>query len=66
MKDGTLLVTDWNSGALFSWKGEGTKQDLATGFKGPADFCVMAKGAGYTVFVPDLVKSEVRIIQLAR
>ncbi len=66
MKDGTLLVTDWNSGALFSWKGEGTKHDLATGFKGPADFCVLPKGAGYTVFVPDLVKSELRIIQLSR
>jgi DNA-binding beta-propeller fold protein YncE len=66
MKDGTLLVTDWNSGALFSWKGEGTKQDLATGFKGPADFCVMPKGAGFTVYVPDLVKSEVRIIPLSR
>lgn len=66
MKDGTLLVTDWNSGALFSWKGEGTRQDLAKDFKGPADFCVMPRGAGYTVYVPDLVKSELRIIQLAR
>jgi len=64
MKDGTLLVTDWNSGALFSWKGEGQRTDLATGFKGPADFCVMPKGAGYTVYVPDLVQGEVRIIQV--
>jgi hypothetical protein len=64
--DGTLLVTDWNSGSLFSWKGEGTKQELAKDFKGPADFCVMAKGAGLTVYVPDLVKGEVRIIQLSR
>jgi hypothetical protein len=33
---------------------------LAKDFKGPADFCVM----GESVYVPDLVKSEIRIIKL--
>jgi len=66
LKDGTLLVTDWNTGAVFSWKGEGTRQDLAKDFKGPADLCVMPKGSGYTVYVPDLVQSQVRIITLSR
>jgi len=62
--DGTLIVTDWNTGAVFSWKGEGTRQDLARDFKGPADLCAIADGAGLTVYVPDLVKSEVRILKL--
>jgi len=66
MADGTLLVTDWNTGALFAWNGEGTRQDLAKDFKGPADFCAMPDGKGYTVYVPDLVKSEVRILKLSR
>jgi len=66
MPDGTLLVTDWNKGALFTWKGEGTREDIATGFKGPADFCVLPDGKGFTAYVPDLVKSELRILKLAR
>ncbi|APV52096.1 hypothetical protein BWI17_21945 [Betaproteobacteria bacterium GR16-43] len=64
--DGTLLVTDWNKGALFTWKGEGTREDIATGFKGPADFCVLPSGKGLTVYAPDLVKSEIRILNLTR
>jgi hypothetical protein len=39
---------------------------LATGFKGPADFCVVPEAQGLMVVVPDLVKSEVRMIRLAR
>ena len=38
---------------------------LAKNFKGPADFCVMRQGDGLTVYVPDLVQSQVRIIRLA-
>ena len=66
MKDGTLLATDWNSGSLFSWSAKDGKQTLASGFKGPADFCVIPQAKGYLVVVPDLVKSELRIIRLAK
>lgn len=66
LEDGTLLVTDWNSGALFAWKGEGSRTDLATGFRGPADFRVMPKGNGYVAYVPDLVQSQVRMLTLTR
>lgn len=63
--DGSLLVTDWDSGSLFQWSAKGGMNTLAKGFKGPADLCVMHKGSGLTVYVPDLVKSEVRIVELA-
>jgi hypothetical protein len=62
MRDGSLLVTDWNSGSLARWTEKGGMEALARDFKGPADFCVM----GDTAYVPDLVKSEVRIIKFAR
>ncbi len=66
MKDGTILATDWNSGSLFSWIAKDGKQALASGFKGPADFSVIPQAKSYLVVVPDLVKSELRMIQLAR
>jgi sugar lactone lactonase YvrE len=66
LNDGNLLVTDWNSGSLFSWSAKTGMQTLVSGFKGPADFCVVPDSKGYTVFVPDLVQSELRIIQLAK
>jgi hypothetical protein len=62
MRDGSLLVTDWNSGTLARWTEKGGMETLAKGFKGPADFCVM----GDTVYVPDLVQSHIRIIKLGR
>jgi sugar lactone lactonase YvrE len=62
MRDGSILATDWNSGALFHWSAKGGKQDLAKDFKGPADFCVM----GDTVYVPDLPAGLVRIIRLGK
>jgi hypothetical protein len=64
LKDGSLLVTDWNSGSLFQWSKKLGMHKLAEGFKGPADFCVIAKGKGVTAYVPDLVQSQVRIIEL--
>ena len=66
LRDGSLLVTDWNAGSLFRWSARDGQETLATGFKGPADFCVMPQGRGYTVYVPDLVQSHVRIIELSR
>ena len=62
MRDGSLLLTDWNSGSLARWTAQGGMETLARDFRGPADFCVM----GDTVYVPDLVKSELRIIRLGR
>jgi hypothetical protein len=64
LKDKSLLVTDWNSGSLFQWSKKLGMHKLAEGFKGPADFCVIAKGKGVTAYVPDLVQSQVRIIEL--
>ena len=66
LRDGTLLATDWNSGSLFSWSEKSGMQKLASGFKGPADFCVVPTPKGLTVVVPDLVQSQLRFIQLAQ
>ena len=67
LKDGTLLATDWNTGSLFHWSEKTGKRDLATGFKGPADFCVVpGPGGSMTVVVPDLVQSQLRFIHLRR
>ena len=66
LKDGSLLVTDWNSGSLFHWSEKGGMQKLATGFKGPADFCVFPEAGGLRVVVPDLVQSNLRLIRLRK
>jgi sugar lactone lactonase YvrE len=66
MDDGSLLVTDWKSGSLFRWSAKTGTQTLASGFKGPADFCVVPQAAGLLVVVPDLVKSELRMVQLGK
>jgi len=65
-RDGTLLATDWDSGSLFSWSPKSGMETLASGFKGPADFCVIPRAKGYSVVVPDLVKGEQRVVQLAK
>jgi hypothetical protein len=64
MKNGDLLVTDWVSGTLFQWNKKMGKHDLAKGFKGPADIAVVPNKKGYLVAVPDLVKGEIRLVQL--
>jgi hypothetical protein len=66
MKDGSLLVTDWNSGSLFNWSAKNGMQTLASGFKGPADLCAFPNANGLMVVVPDLVKSELRMVQLGK
>jgi sugar lactone lactonase YvrE len=66
MDDGSLLVTDWNTGSLFHWSEKDGMHTVASGFKGPADFCVMPEGNGLLVAAPDLVKSEVRLLHLSR
>lgn len=66
MSDGTLLITDWNSGSLGLWSAKSGVTTLASDFKGPADFAVAPNADGLLVVVPDLVKSELRLIQLGQ
>jgi len=63
LRDGSgLLVTDWSSGTLSKWSPGGGMETLAKDFKGPADFCVL----GRTVYVPDLVTGDLRIVELGK
>lgn len=66
MENGTVLVTEWNSGLLGLWDGSMGFRELASGFDGPADFGVVPNADGLLAVVPDLVKSELRLIQLGR
>ena len=66
MGDGNILATDWVSGSLFRWNKKDGVQKLATDFKGPADFCAVRNKDGYLVAAPDLVKGEIRLIQLGK
>ena len=66
MSDGDILATDWVSGSLFQWNKKMGKKDLATGFKGPADFCAFPNNKGLLVVVPDLVKGELRFVQFGK
>jgi hypothetical protein len=65
LPDESLLYTDWNTSSLSHWSEKGGAKVLAAGFKGPADFAVIPGSKGsLTVVVPDLVQSQLRIIQL--
>jgi hypothetical protein len=64
MKNGDLLATDWVSGSLFQWNKKMGMHKLVSGFKGPADIAVVPNKQGYLVAVPDLVKGEIRLVQL--
>lgn len=66
MASGDLLATDWSSGSLFQWNKEMGVHKLATGFKGPADLCVIPGKRGLTVVVPDLVAGELRFVEIGR
>ena len=66
MKDGDILATDWVAGSLFQWNKKMGMKKLATGFKGPADFCVIPNAKGLLVVVPDLVTGEMRFVQLGK
>jgi hypothetical protein len=66
LEDGSLLVTDWKSRSLIRWNRDVGVKILVKGFRGPADFCIIPKGEGYQVVVPDLVKSELRMIGLSK
>ncbi len=66
MDDGSLLVTEWNTGSLARWSARGGMETLAKGFKGPADFCLVPERGGFLVVVPDLVQSQLRLVRLTR
>ncbi len=66
MANGDLLATDWVTGSLFRWNKKDGVQKLAGDFKGPADFCVVPNKKGLLVVVPDLVKGELRFVQLGK
>ena len=60
LADGSLLVTDWDTGSLFQRMDSGERRKLSDGMKGPADFCVLPNAGGLTVYLPDLVQSQLR------
>jgi hypothetical protein len=62
--DGSLLFTNWDDGAIAYWSEKDGMHKLALGFKGPADFCVMPGKDRTMVYVPDLVQSQLRILEL--
>jgi hypothetical protein len=64
LKNGNLIVTDWNTGSVFEWSEKGGMTPLAQGFKGPADLCVYPTKSGMMLVVPDLVQSQLRFIEL--
>ena len=64
--NGDILATDWVSGSMFRWNKKDGMQKLATGFKGPADLCAFKNKKGLMVVVPDLVKGELRFVQLSK
>ena len=66
LADGSLLVTDWDTGSLFQRMDSGERRKLSDGMKGPADFCVLPNAGGLTVYLQDLVQSQLRIIQLRK
>jgi hypothetical protein len=66
LPDGSMLITDWNTGSLQRWTENGEMRKLADGLKGPADFCVLPSAGGLTVYLPDLVQSQLRIVQLRK
>jgi hypothetical protein len=66
MRSGEILATDWVTNSLFQWNEKDGVRKLAGDIKGPADFCVVRNRDGYLVALPDLVKGEIRLIQLGR
>ena len=66
MRNGEILATDWVTNSLFQWNEKDGVRKLAGDIKGPADFTVVRNREGYLVALPDLVKGEIRLIQLGR
>ena len=65
-KDGDIIATDWVTNSLFVWNKKSGVKTLATGLKGPADFCVVPNKQGLLIAQPDLVQGQIRLIQLSK
>jgi hypothetical protein len=66
-KDGTVYASDWKSGAIWALKPdakEATKVEGGDGFKGPADFWLLADESA--IVCPDLVAQRVKVIKLKK
>jgi hypothetical protein len=66
MRNGEIIATDWVTNSLFQWNEKMGVRKLVGDIKGPADFCVIRNKQGLLVVLPDLVKGEMRFIQLSR
>jgi hypothetical protein len=66
MRNGEILATDWVTNSLFQWNEKDGVRKIAGDIKGPADFTVVRNREGYLVALPDLVKGEIRLIQLGK
>jgi len=66
LKSGCFLITDWKSKTLLKYSQVSGIENIAGGFEGPADFCIVDKGDKLLIAVPDLVKSEIRLIRIAK
>jgi len=66
MRNGEVLATDWVTSSLLQWNEKDGVRKLVDGIKGPADFCVVPNKEGLLVVAPDLVKGELRFVQLGK
>jgi hypothetical protein len=66
MRNGDILATDWVTNSLFQWNEKDGVHKLVDGIKGPADFCAVPNREGLLLAIPDLVKGEIRLVQLGR
>jgi hypothetical protein len=64
--DDTVFFTDWKTKSLRSWDKKTGITTLAKGFEGPADFCIVQQKNGFLFVIPDLVKSELRFIEIVK
>jgi len=66
-KDGkTIFFSDWKTKSLYKMKIGGKPEAVATGFEGPADFALWEDDESFHIAIPDLAKSEMRLIDITK
>lgn len=66
-KDGKyIFFSDWKTKTLYKMKIGGKPEAVATGFEGPADFALWEDDEGFHIAIPDLAKSEMRLIDISK
>ncbi|MFZ3064677.1 MAG: hypothetical protein WA277_05275 [Nitrospirota bacterium] len=66
-KDGKyIFFSDWKTKSLYKMKIGGKPEAVATGFEGPADFALWEDDKGIHIAIPDLAKSEMRLIDISK